>query len=137
MCLASCPTKLLEGQSPWAVTVSDANNNVISIIGEVPSPVQCVDRTTAECLYQAQLERSTMSDAADKFLTKLRATTLDGASSNEKAEREGGKLSRPSRVCSCYQSLHMTLIQMSSDMNALNANLILQASLGRYLATSN
>ena len=95
-----CKTKLLEGQSPWAVTVQAEDGNIISLIGEVPHPVQVVDRTTAECLVEAQLRRNSKTDFADRYNTRMRVTTLDGASSNFKSEREGGKLHRPSVVYS-------------------------------------
>ena len=88
-------SKLLESRSPWGVLFQLPSGQYVSILGEIPNPIQVVDRCTSEALLACQRSRNSRSSASDLYACKLRMTTLDGAASNTKLEREGQKLDRP------------------------------------------
>ena len=53
-------TKLMESSNRWGFTVRHGGQ-LVSIIGECTTPVQVMDRTTAECVLEAQLRRDSQS----------------------------------------------------------------------------
>ena len=91
-------TKIMESVAPWGVMVECNDGSMISIIGEIPGPLQILDRTTTECTLHAQRLRSSVSKFADQYKHRIRSNTADGAGNNQKAERVGGREDRPG-VC--------------------------------------
>ena len=99
-------TKLLQSRSPWSVVMQNEDGSHVSIHGDIPSPIQVLDSSSSECLLQAWRERSTKSSSVE-FQHEIRACSQDGASSNKKYEREGGKADFAGRSfvswkCCCF-----------------------------------
>lgn len=89
-------TKLMESSNRWGFTVRHGGQ-LVTILGECTTPVQVMDRTTAECVLAAQMLRDSQSAHTANFKLRIRTTCEDGAASNEKAEHYGQMLKRPGK----------------------------------------
>ena len=79
--------KLLQSEQRYGMMIRTLDNKLLIIVGSSVTWTQMVDRTTAECLMEAEARRRSMSDHVHRFTSKTRTTTLDQAPSNKRKER--------------------------------------------------
>jgi hypothetical protein len=79
--------KLLQSASKFAMLVRRGDGQLLSVIGSSACWVQVLDRTTSNCLVDAEVCRRLSSLQADKFRVKSRATCYDKAGSNKASNR--------------------------------------------------
>ena len=83
---AKATCKVLQSAATWAFLVRHGDT-LVSLKGSSQTWLQFLDRTTGECLLEAERRRSPLTLNSERFIDKLRLTTLDKASSNERCER--------------------------------------------------
>ena len=79
-------TKILQSEATFGMVVR-LPSGLMQIVGNSLCWLQQLDRTTGECLAEAQAIRDACSTHADQFGFRTRLTVLDQASSNDRAER--------------------------------------------------
>ena len=79
--------KILQPEQTFGVLVRGPQGQLLRFVGTTLCWLQLVERTTGECLLEAQRLREAVTGQADLFKSKTRLTTLDGAPSNDRAER--------------------------------------------------
>ena len=80
--------KILQSRDSWGLLFRAPGGRLVSCYGWTHSWLQLLDRTTAECLSEAARQRSSITtEFCNRFQAKTRMLTLDGALSNERAER--------------------------------------------------
>eukprot|EP00971_Amphidinium_carterae_P341797 6480794-Amphidinium_carterae.1 len=77
--------KFLQCQEKFAMVVQP-QLSVLTIIGEMPVPLQVLERTTGECIMKALVRNSSVSSFSSFFKTKVRGSCSDKASANARAE---------------------------------------------------
>jgi len=78
--------KLLQSEQHFGMLLK-VGDNYVMIKGTTLSPLQAVERCTAEVLQEAQAQLSAVTAQADHFEQKTRIATVDKFSGNTKAER--------------------------------------------------
>jgi len=80
-------SKLLQSESLFGLLVRGRDSQLHSVIGTTSTWIQLLDRTTAECVAEADRRRSALTPAADKFRFQTRLVSVDADGSNLRAER--------------------------------------------------
>ena len=78
--------KILQSESTWGMLVR-AKGVLRMIVGSSLTWLQHLERTTGECLAEADRRREAMTSVAHRFRLRTRLSTLDQARSNDRAER--------------------------------------------------
>eukprot|EP00971_Amphidinium_carterae_P348668 6490620-Amphidinium_carterae.1 len=77
--------KFLQCQEKFAMVVQ-LQSSVLTILGEIPVPLQVLERTTGECIMKALVRNSSVSSFSSFFKTRVRGSCSDKASANARAE---------------------------------------------------
>lgn len=80
--------KLLQSASEFGLLVRLPSGKLLTIFGRCLNWIQWLWRTTGKCLLAADEARSVVTPEASHFASKTRVTTLDGASANDRCERQ-------------------------------------------------
>eukprot|EP00959_Pyramimonas_sp_CCMP1952_P388995 8150511-Pyramimonas_sp.AAC.1 len=76
-------SKTLQSRGEYGMLVETQSGQLLSFVGRSATWLQRLERTTAECLRQPHRERSGRTSFSDRFESKTRMSTLDGAGANE------------------------------------------------------
>lgn len=87
-------SKLLQSVCEFAFLVRLRTGRLLVVRGRTHNWLQCLSRTTAECLVAAEEQRRFVSSVASRFQSRTRIATLDSAASNLRAER---RIMQPAR----------------------------------------
>lgn len=102
-------SKVLQSSASFGFLVRDPRSGeLVTIVGECQTWLQMLDRTTAECLLEAERRRSPLTENTALFADKLRVATLDRAGSNDRTERAwvrelGDQWSRITLSCEIHE----------------------------------
>ena len=81
------PTKILQSEQRCGILVRSGNGDIVAFLIPTLTWLQLMDRTTGECLVEADNQRTAVSDAAKKFKYKMRLSVFDSAKSNPRSEK--------------------------------------------------
>jgi hypothetical protein len=82
-------SKIVQSTSDYGILIKcPRTGELLSIYGKSLTWLQWVDRTTGECILESEHQRRALTPSSGAFGLKSRVSTCDGASSNDRAERE-------------------------------------------------
>eukprot|EP00959_Pyramimonas_sp_CCMP1952_P381083 7985102-Pyramimonas_sp.AAC.1 len=81
-------SNVLQSRDEYGMLVETQPGQLLSVVGRPATWLQCLGRTTAECLHQSHRGRSGRTSFSGTFESKTRMSTLDGAGANEKYETD-------------------------------------------------
>ena len=84
--LVSQPIQILQSRSAYSMLLKSPDGEYTMFGGATLNALAHVERTTAECRYQAHLDRTGITASSDVFPNRVRVSSLDAASSNPRCE---------------------------------------------------